>query len=239
VERDSTEGRRFPLRPSHLVKGTQKGPGWKKSHDGGRRGLDSKTLSALQTPSLDHLTATAGAHAAQESVNLLILTVMRLERALQPEHPLTANKDTRGLYRTRHGKSSNPTCDLSTGRGWITAFHTQPDLWTTLPRTWRDRPCVPNVHTQVIPLSPPLGIPIHRLSTRKKELIPRAPYLFPMINRGWGQPSPMLVDNFFRLCYDVACSPSASTARGGRHRLKSFYAQVVDSLVYNVLILCG
>lgn len=54
-----------------------------------RRGLDSETLSTLKTTGLEDLPTTTSAHTAKEAVNLLILAVMRLERALQRVHPLT------------------------------------------------------------------------------------------------------------------------------------------------------
>jgi hypothetical protein len=47
-----------------------------------RRGLDSQTLTALQSTSLEYLTPATGAHAAEEAVHLLVLAVMRLKRAL-------------------------------------------------------------------------------------------------------------------------------------------------------------
>ena len=52
-----------------------------------RRGLDCQTLPTLESPSLDHLLPTASAHTAEEAVNLLVLAVMRLERALHAYTP--------------------------------------------------------------------------------------------------------------------------------------------------------
>jgi len=98
MERDSPLAKRFPLRPPISKRGQNTCPNGKKSHDGCRRGLDSKALSALETPGPKDLATTPGAHAAQKAVNLLILTVMRLERTLQPEHPLTGQEKTHANY---------------------------------------------------------------------------------------------------------------------------------------------
>ncbi len=78
--------------PSHLIGPPKKVPRMEKEPRRIRRGLDSKALSALETTSLDNLTAIPSAHAAEKAVHLLILTVMRLECALQPVHPLTAQQ---------------------------------------------------------------------------------------------------------------------------------------------------
>jgi hypothetical protein len=69
-----------------------------------RRGLDSETLTTLQATSLQYLTTTTSAHTAQEAMNLLILAVVRLERALQRVHPPTIRQ---GKH-TRNYTGGNP-----------------------------------------------------------------------------------------------------------------------------------
>lgn len=66
-----------------------------------RRGLDSETLSTLESTGPEYLTTTASAHTAKEAVNLLILAVVRLERALQRVHPLT-------IRQGKHTRDYNP-----------------------------------------------------------------------------------------------------------------------------------
>lgn len=71
---------------------------WKKEPRQDCRGLNSKTLSPLESTSLQNLPSVASAHPAQKSVYPLVLAVMRLKRALQRLHPLTVRQeDTRGI----------------------------------------------------------------------------------------------------------------------------------------------
>jgi hypothetical protein len=73
-----------------------------------RRGLDCETLPTLKTPGPDNIPTTTSAHTAKETVHLLILAVMRLERALQRIHPLPyyPRKAHAELYR-RNGRPSS------------------------------------------------------------------------------------------------------------------------------------
>jgi hypothetical protein len=112
----------------HSPYGALKQPGMEKEPRLKRRGLDSETLTALQTAGPENLTTTTSAHAAEEAMNLLILAVVRLERALQRVHPPTfrQGKHTRNYTGgcTKRQVRSKP-CRYASGYdpGWITFIH--------------------------------------------------------------------------------------------------------------------
>ena len=64
------------------------------------------------------------------------------------------------------------------------------------------------------------------------------PYLFPRRTKQVGIPPPEFVDNFPALWYDEG-KPVHFRDCGSRHRLTSFYAQVVDKPVGKMLIRRG
>jgi hypothetical protein len=212
--------------------------------------LDCETLPTLESPGLEHLTTTTSAHAAEKAVNLLILAVVRLERALQQVHPLTIR---RGKH-TRDYTGGNPGRQASLRLRW-TESRVSPGMDKFFPHLrpiWGHRGLYrfratfarlssnKGVHIAMHSLSPnpvPLGIPTHSFSPRLQEVIQNAPYLFPK--------SAALCEYNGRGLL-ITPSPSDMMSRaarplsprgGGRNRLTSFYTQLVDNAVYNVLIL--
>jgi len=138
-------------------------------------GLDREAISSLKSASPDDLTSTTSAHAGQEAVNLLILAIMRLERALQPVHPQNVRpKDTCAI--------------ITQGVAKVKVHET----------AWR-RPyieCSAHISVHImLPRLPSLWIPLHRLSTQSPYVIQRKLQLLLQDVRLPSTFSPMPVDN--------------------------------------------
>jgi len=157
-----------------------------------RRGLDSETLSTLESTGPEYLTTTASAHTAKEAVNLLILAVVRLERALQRVHPLTIRqgKHTRDYNPARRWTSSQsvPPLDRFTESTWarITFSHRPADIGDSmacpcsarLSREFRAAffyyTC-PHTHKQPVPT-------LHNSPYKHSQFFPRAAGAYPDSN---------------------------------------------------------
>lgn len=152
------------------------------------RGLDSETLSTLEPAGLDNSPAAPGFHPAQKTMNLFILPIMRLERALQCVHPQYYPAKTHAvLYRNGCHHVKVPIIPP------FINFSTYPH--TTSPHILTSRDRLPQIFHTYVPLYP-LRIAI-------------LPKHFPPMCVVSLQP----VDNLFPLCYHEICSPSTSANR--------------------------
>lgn len=215
-----------------------------------RRGLDCETLTTLKAPGPENLTTTTSAHAAQKAVNLLILAVVRLESTLQRVHPLTIRrgKHTRDYTPGSAGRQAS----LLLRRVWVRPLEPR-DISSPQCQDHWGHPLLFTFRASFARLSSniPVHILTHRLSSNsanlfaithsfsphRQEVIQTAPYLFPRLGSHCEYFTPRLL---------ITLPPSAIMGRaarplsppgGGRNRLTSFYTQLVDNVVYNVLIL--
>jgi hypothetical protein len=172
----------------HSPHETRKLPGMEKEPRLKRRGLDSETLTALQTAGPENLTTTTSAHAAEEAMNLLILAVVRLERALQRVHPPTfrQGKHTRNYTGVSRGRQAYDARAPGIARRSLLLdnFHPHsPGLWgyrvlSTFRATFARLSSNNAVHISTDRLSSMtarLGIPTHRFSPLQQEVIQTTP----------------------------------------------------------------
>lgn len=166
-------------------------------------------------------------------MNLLILAVMRLKRALQRVHPPTIRpgKTHAELYRTIACPSSQPIAPaarlrlglflyfLGQGRDnhcphtiWQRGYLRLSKLRATFARLSSNMAIHKSTH-RIQPVYPILWIHIHSFSPRWQDVIQKSTHLFPKSRGTLGTHCPLPVDNSPVLCYDESCSPSTSAIR--------------------------